>query len=90
MEQFKKRQGLSDLVFLEVANEMPAAPRGEMWNFRFCLLNPTFSKKENPVIYRFKQGFGRVCFRHRNKLRGLRARAGSPLHGVLEVFPDKA
>lgn len=83
MEEFEKRKGLPDLVFLEVANELPAAPGGEAWNFRFCFLNPAFAKKQKPVVYCFKQGLRRVCFGHCNKLRGLGGRTGSLLHGGL-------
>ena len=83
MEEFKKRKGLPDLVFLKVANEVPAAPGGEAWNFRFCFLNPALAKKQKPVIYRFKQGLRRVRFGHCDNLRGLGRRPGSLLHGGL-------
>jgi hypothetical protein len=62
VEELKKRQGLSDLVPLQMANEVPLGPTAHERDFGFCLLDPTFPENGLPFPQQRFDGFRGLRF----------------------------
>src|SRR5438477_7540126 len=82
---------MPDLVFLEMANEVPAQVRWQQRNFCTCLLHPTFTEQILSGFNRLAHFLGRVCLRNRDELdvfhgpTSFHGRLRDPLAHVLEI-----
>lgn len=88
MDQFKQRKGLTNFVFLKVADKVPPAVWGEEGNFGPGFLNPAFTEEEQAVVEGFPKFQGRVRFGDGDQLRRFGKWARSFLHGGKNALPD--
>src|SRR5207248_5565060 len=86
---------MPDLVFLEMANEVPTQVRRQQRNFCTCLLHPTFTEQILSGFNRLAHFLGRVCLRNRDELdvfygtTSFHSRLRDLLAHMLEILRDR-
>ena len=68
VNHFEQRQGVPDLVFLEMSDEMPAQIRRQLRNFGAGFLNAAFAEQSLPGFNRLAHFLGWMRLRDRDQL----------------------
>ena len=73
MKHFEQREGLSDFIFLQMPNKMPAKIRWQFGNFCARLLNAAFTEQNLPRFNCLTDALSRMRFRNGDQFNVLRA-----------------